>query len=276
MADEGMTTAVAAPETTGDSAPSTPNESAAPPAAETAKPDPYAALAEVDIDELIRRDPRLQGKIGNLAQQQSAREIQRIMRDRQAEEERQMEQARIAELRQLARNDPDKLAQETLKDLRTKEQKAREMELWQQFQQQTSGQLEQQLNDFYNQPAVKEMWAKTDDATRARLDWRNYGTVGEWNAAASDILADFKADKLAEAKARKLVEAAQKSGRVEAMADEASEGVDLGLGGLAPGGRRFRLSEINPRSPNFIGMDAYRKNQAAIEAQIDQGLLIRD
>jgi hypothetical protein len=234
--------------------------------------DPYASVADLDVDELIRRHPKLQGKIGALSQKQALAEIQRLTRQRQMEQEAQMERARREELRQLARNDPDRLAEVVQRDLRKEDVQARERELWMRFQRETGGQLESQFNEFYQRPIVKEVWAKTDDATRAKLDWRNYDSVGEWAEAAADVLAEHKAD----SKARKRVEAATKSGRVEAMAGEASEGVDLGLGGMVEGGRRFRRSEIDPKSPNYMGRDLWRRNAKAIEYQIDHGLLVQD
>ncbi len=277
VADEGLTVAVT-PETGEGSSQSPPIDAPAE-TAEIAQPapiDPYVLSADIDIDELLRRNPKLQGKVGQAVQRQTAAEVQRLARERQVEQESLKERARRAELRELARNNPDQLAQETLKDLRTQEVKDREQELWKKFQKETGGQLEQQFNDFYLQPDVKAFWDSTDDATRRRLDWRNYDSVGQWNAVAADLLSDFKAEKLAETRAKARIEAAEKSSRVEAMAGEASEGVDLGLGGMVSGGRTFRLSEITPGHPNFMGRENWKKHASAIEYQVDHGLLVRD
>jgi hypothetical protein len=278
VADEGLTVATVTPET-GEGSSQTPPIDGPTETAEITQPapvDPYVLSADIDIDELLRRNPKLQGKFGQAVQRGTNAEVQRLARERQAEDEAKMAQARLIEKRELARNNPDKLAQETLRELREEEVKTREQDLWKKFQKETGGQLEQQFNDFYLQPDVKSLWDSTDDATRRRLDWRNYDSVGQWNAVAADILADFKAEKLAEVRAKRMIEAAEKSSRVEAMAGEASEGVDLGLGGMVSGGRQFKLSEITPGHPNFMGREAWKKHASAIEYQVDNGLLIRD
>lgn len=275
MPDDGLTGATAAPETSA-AATATPSDAAASLTAETPSADPYATLADLDVEEIIRRHPKLQGKVGSLAQQQAQRLHQQYLREQQAVEEARQEQARRAELRELARTDPDRLAETTLRNLSQEEAKARETALWQQFQRETGGQLEAQFNAFYQQPVVQHLWQTADDTTRAKLDWRNYDSVGEWNAACVDVLAEQRAEAKAAERAKKLVEAAEKSGRVEEMAGEGGGGVDLGLGGMVEGGRRFRRSEIDPHSPTYMGREQYRKLAKAIDYQIDNGLLIQD
>lgn len=245
-------------------------------AAASEENDIWAKLAELDPEEIIRRNPRLQGKVGSLAQQQAQREAQRLRSEweqqRTAEANRRAEQAKRERLRQLAEADPDRLATEVVADLARTEQEERERERLAQTQNQLHAQLAQELNSFYQRPIVQEIWKQADAETQQKLNWTNYDDIPSFLEAAADIVSEFKAEKKVSTKAEELAkkrfEALVKESKIESVKADAEQTTDLNLDSRFNGQKIFTREEIKA-----MPLEEYRKNKSAIRAQVAAGLI---
>jgi hypothetical protein len=288
MSDDAQGTASAATQPTegtappataqgdGASLPAAPTGGEAAPASQDNADDIWAKVLELDPEELIRKYPKLQGKVGSLAQQQTQREIQRLNSEweqrRTADLEERAKQQRRAELRQLATSDPDALAARVVTDLTQEELQDRDRRRIAQVREEHYQQLAGELNSFYRKPIVEEVWAQADADTRAKLTWTNYNDIPSFLEAAADIISDYRSEKKASAKAESLakqrLEALQKEAKIEAVQADAQGKTDLNLDGLSSGTRIFTRAEIQAMS-----LEEYRKNASAIMAQSRAGYI---
>lgn len=254
----------------GSTSPATPTDvTQAPP--EQQQDDIWARVAELDLDELIRRNPRLQGKVGSLAQQQSQKAISEYQSRAVREAEERAAEAHRAELLDLARNNPDALAERVAADIakqtveeRTRSQTARAIEA-------EHTKLANELNAFYRKPIVEEVWGNADAETRAKLTWTNYDTVTDFLEAAAEVLSEYRSEKKSAAKAEELAkkrfEAMMKEANIEKVKTDAeSAKADLNLDGLSSGTRIFTREEIKA-----MPLEEYRKHKTAIRAQVAAG-----
>lgn len=240
--------------------------------------DIWARVAELDPEELIRKNPRLQGKVGALAQQQA----QRAKAEAEAAYNARMEAARIAEeratMRKLATEDPDALALRVQADIARTEYQEQQNRLLEAQQAEMSRSLAERLDRFQSKPIFLEAWNEVTPAEREKLKWTNYREIDEFFEAAADVIAEHRSAKKAEAKAEALaakrLEALQKERAVEGVKAEAAGGrADLNLDGLSSGDHIFSESEIRAN----IGNAAWRKaNLAKVNAQAQAGLVRPD
>lgn len=240
--------------------------------------DIWARVAELDPEELIRKNPRLQGKVGALAQQQA----QRARAEADAAYNARMEAARIAEeratMRKLATEDPDALALRVQADIARTEYQEQQNRLLEAQQAEMSRSLAERLDRFQSKPIFLEAWNEVTPAEREKLKWTNYREIDEFFEAAADVIAEHRSAKKAEAKAEALaakrLEALQKERAVEGVKAEAAGGrADLNLDGLSSGDHIFSESEIRAN----IGNAAWRKaNLAKVNAQAQAGLVRPD
>ena len=236
--------------------------------AATNETDIWARLAEADPDEVLRRLPRLQGKVGALAQSQAQKQLDAFKAEQAQAARVVAEQADRAERQRLARENPDALAERVLVEEATRTAAEQDQSRWQAQQEALASHLQEQLNGVYAIPVVKELWEKGDDAAKAKLDWRKYPTFAAFVESVAEAVAESKADARAEVLAKARVEAMTRDGRVQRMAGEAqANGADLGLGGI-PGGRLYSAADLAS-----MPLEEYRKNRASIEAQAAQGLI---
>jgi hypothetical protein len=253
-------------------------QEAAPTAAESApeantEDEIWARLSELDPDEVIRRNPKLQGKVGSLAQQQAQRALAQRDQERMAEMAQQARQRERAELRRLAEENPDALAARVVADTARAEMAERDRSLAAQAVDREHQKLAGELNALYQKPIIREIWEQADEATRSKLNWTNYDSIPDFMDAASDVISDYRAEKKAGAKAEELAkkrfEAYQKDQKVEAVkSDAATTASDLNLDGLSSGTRIFTRAEIKAMS-----LDEYNQHQSAILAQSRAGYI---
>lgn len=248
---------------------------ATPPGASTTQLDDafWARLSEIDPDEIIRRNPRVQGKVGALAQRQSDQAR------RQAEQEFQGQLASIrdaratederARLRQLATTDPDKLAEATLTKLAMDEFNDTQRKMLSDQQAQMSQALAGQLNRFYERPLFQEVWEQADADTRAKLSWTNYQDIPSFFEAAAEIITDFRSEKKASTLANKRLEALQKDAKLSQVTADADAGQPgANLDGLSNAGHVFTQAEVSA-----MDMPTFSKNKSVINAQYAAGLI---
>lgn len=264
-------------------------EAAAPPVESTAEQaagaqaeDIWARVSELDPEELIRKNPRLQGKLGALAQQQAQRARQEAEADYQRQIAEQREAARIAEeratKRRLAQDDPDALAARIQAELAQQEYQEQQQRLLEVQRGEMSRALADRLDKFQAKPIFLEAWNEADAETRQKLSWTNYREIDDFFEAAAEIIADHRSNKKSAAKAEELankrLEALQKERAVEGVKAEAADGrADLGLDGVSTGDHIFSESEIRAN----IGDAAWRKaNISKINAQAQAGLIRPD
>jgi len=240
--------------------------------------DIWARVAELDPEELIRKNPRLQGKVGALAQQQA----QRARQEADAAYNARIEAARVAEeratMRRLADTDPDALAVRIQADLARTEYQEQQTRLLEAQQAEMSRSLAERLDKFYSKPIFVEAWNEASPADREKLKWANYREIDEFFEAAAEVIAEHRSNKKAESKAEALatkrLEALQKASAVDGVKAEAAGGrADLNLDGLSGGDHIFSESEIRAN----IGNSAWRKaNLSKINAQAAAGLVRPD
>lgn len=278
MADEtGQAGAAGAPTATVETA------NAAPPAGTGAPdgatdsasqtPDIFAQLATLDADEIIAKHPKLAGRLGTLAQKQ-AQDVAR----REIEAFKQAEQQRIAaeayqreqdERIRLAREDPDRLAEQILAEAAEAGRNVERSQLWSEYENQTRARLQQQIDSVYQQPGVKEIWESGDETVRQKLDYRRYKDFTSFVVGVADVIADDRANKKGESIAKARLEALQADSQTQQFRRDGAQVTDLGLGGGPPAGHVFTREEI-------AGMDTatYRKFKAAIYEQEANGLIV--
>ena len=235
--------------------------------------DIWAKVAELDLDELIRRNPRLQGKVGSLAQQQSQRAISEFQTRQTAELAEQAKRTERAELARLAREDPDALAARVVTDLAKTEfeennrsQAARAVEA-------EHTKLANELNALYEKPIVKELWDQADADTRAKMTWTNYNTISEFMEVMSDVISDYRAEKKvgtkAEELAKKRFEAMVKESKIEGVKSDAETAAsDLNLDGLSSSEHIYTPAEIAAMT-----LEEYRQVKTKIRAQAAAGYI---
>lgn len=235
----------------------------------------WARLAEVDPDEVIRRSPKVQGKVGALAQQQT----QKAVRDTDARYQTQIAEAReatrVAEeratRRRLAEQDPDALAAKILADTALEEYQENQTKLLQAQRGEMSRALADRLDKFQAKPIFMEAWTDATPEQKKRLDWTQYKEIDDFFEAAAEVISDHRSEKKADALATKRLEAMRKEGTIEGIkADAAAGGADLNLDGMSAGSHIFSEAEIKAN----IGNSAWRKaNIAAINQQAAAGLI---
>lgn len=238
----------------------------------SADDDRWAWLDGVDPDELIRKLPKLQGKVGARAQQQAEKiateRIDKLQADQRATQQQAAETAEREERQRLARENPDALAEKILADEAAREERALEQQRFVEQQNQMAQHIETELNAVYSRPAVKALMDSGDEATRNRLNWRNYRTFAEFVEGVGEALTDHRANAKAEELAKARLEAMQRDGQAGRFRTEGAGGADLGLSGGVPGGRLFTREEIAD-----MPLDEYRKHKGAIAQQAAAGLI---
>ncbi len=234
--------------------------------------DIWAKLSELDPDELIRRNPRLQGKVGSLAQQQAQRLASEIEQKNAARIAAQAEASRRAELRRLAEENPDALATRVVADLAQQEREERERASITRTTESLHQQLAQELNSFYDRAIVKEVWEHATPEMKQKLTWTNYNDIPSFLEAASDIISDYRAEKKSTTKAEELAkkryEAMVKEAQLAAVKSDAESGTDLNLDSMSSGTKIFTRQEIRDMS-----LEEYRKHKTTIAAQRAAGLI---
>lgn len=274
--EAGAATAVATAEATeSQTSPAEAVATSAPSDAAQAEQDPYALLSTLDPDELIRRHPKLQGKLGALAQQQAQKQAQAQIDAFRAEQARlqqiQQEQAKLAELEALARQDPESpLSQKVLTDTTmTRAQQQRQQE-WQKLQADMAQGIRRELEAVLTQPEVVELYQRGDENVRKRLDFNNYGSMKEFIIGVGKVLAEAEVEAKAEELASARLKAKEASAKI-AAATNGAERPDLGLGSGAPNSRVFSRSDIKRMS-----RAEFAANEAEIDRQAAAGLIIDD
>jgi hypothetical protein len=280
MADETALATAPAPEATTSVSPASDAASTPPAATEASTPtlaDPYALLADADPEELIRRFPKLQGKLGALAQRQASQQAAAIREEYERQKADELERQRIAYLRDLAKDDPESpLSQAVLKQAIEDERRRAEAERqqlnrqqWDAMTQQMAEGLNKQLTAVLEDPKVKEVWQSGDTETRRRLDFKSYDSHTAYVLGVASVLAEHdlqrQADKLAKAR-EKAADASDKVAEIKKTAERP----DLGLGGAAPGTKIWTRSELRNIDPAD-----WKTHKAEILRQQDEGL-IRD
>lgn len=240
--------------------------------------DIWARVAELDPEEMIRKNPRLQGKVGALAQQQA----QRARAESDAAHNARMEATRVADeratMRRLAQEDPDALALRVQADLARTEYQEQQQRLLDAQQSEMSRSLAERLDRFQSKPIFLEAWNEVTPADRERLKWTNYREIDEFFEAAADVIAEHRSEKKSAAKAETLavkrLEALQKERAIDGVKAEAADGrADLNLDGMSSSDHIFSESEIRAN----IGNAAWRKaNLSKINAQAQIGAVRSD
>ncbi len=273
MADESGPAGVAGPETVTAPAASPADSAGSDQATTTAsQPDIWEQVNSLDPDELVKRHPRLAGRLGTMSQKQAQR-----LADEQVNAYRQQEAQRIAaeqfqrdqqERIRLAREDPDRLAQQVLAEAAEHSQASERAQVWQQYEQATRAKLQSQIDAIYEEPEVKELWESGDDALRKRLDYRSYPDFTKFSVGVAKALAEAYASKKGEELARVRLEALQADSKTQQFRRDGAAVTDLGLGGGPPAGHVFTREEI-------ARMDTatYRKYKSAIYEQESAGLI---
>ncbi len=246
--------------------------------ATTGAEDMWARVLELDPDELIRRNPRLQGKLGAMAQQQSQRATQEAEARYNEQIATAREAQRVAEerstRRRLAETDPDALAAKVIADEARAEWQEQQKTLLDTQRGEMSRAIATRLDAFYNKPIFKETWEAATPDQRTKLSWTNYREIDDFFEAAAEIISDHRSEKKAEVLAQKRLEALQKEHAVEAVKAEAANGrADLNLDGLSTGEHIFSQSEIKAN----VGNSDWRKaNLSKVNAQAAAGLIRQD
>lgn len=152
---------------------SIPSTSDTPPADQPAEPDPYEHVAELDADELIKRNPRLTKRLGALVDKQSRQRLE-VERARLEEEQQARTRSYKENLYQRAQQG-DAQAELELLDL-----------------------TKQELSTSYGQRAVADQLKQAEDQAKARIWQAHAASFGldpddEEVAEAVRAAADFKA-----------------------------------------------------------------------------------
>lgn len=270
MADESGPAGAAGPETATAPAASPADAAGSDPA--TATPDIWDQIASLDPDELVKKHPRLAGRLGTMSQKQADRLAEeRIAAYRQQEAQRvaaEMLQREQQERIRLAREDPDKLAERVLAEEAQNSQASERAQLWQRYETETKARLQQQIDAIYEDPEVRELWDNGDEALRKRLDFRSYPDFTKFTIGLAKVLREVGASKQADELAKARLEALQADSKTQQFRRDGAAGADLGLGGGPPGGRVFTREELDAMS-----VTEYRKHKTAIDAQVAAGLV---
>lgn len=258
--------------------PAAPVEATAEDTAAAAEAAFWARLEGLDPDEVIRKAPRIQGKVGALAQQQG----QKAEREAEARYQQALadarEAARIANEREtrvgLAKSDPDALAAKVLADEAAAEYREQQDRLLEAQRGEMSRSLAAKLDAFHSKAIFREAWDAATPEQRSKLSWTNYREIDDFFEAAAEVISDHRAEKKADALAAKRLEALKKDAGIEGIKAEAAGGrADLNLDGMSTGEHIFSQSEIQAN----IGNAAWRKaNISKINQQAAAGLIRND
>lgn len=236
------------------------------------QPDIWEQVSGLDPDELVKRHPRLAGRLGTMSQKQAQTlAAQQVAEYRQQEAQRiaaEMFQREQAERIRLAREDPDRLAQQVLAEAAQSSQANERAQQWQEYVQATQARLQEQIDAIYQEPEVKELWESGDDAMRRRLDYRSYPDFTKFSLGIAKALVDSASGKRAEELAKARLEALQADSKTQQFRRDGAAGADLGLGGGPPAGHVFTREEITR-----MDTATYRKYKAAISEQEAAGLI---
>lgn len=276
--EAGAATAVATAEATEQIPASTAEASATPAtdsAAESVAADPYALIADLDPDELVKRFPKLQTRIGHLAQKQAQQQAQAQMEAFRADQQRlaevQRQQEQLAEMEALARQDPEApLSQKVLSDTLKQRSQAQKLEEWKALREDMARGVQKQIEAVYEKPEVKALWDAADEATRKRMDYRTYADFSDFVMGVSDVLGEARVNARADELAKARIKAMEATNKI-AAATNGAERPDLGLGDGAPGARRFSRSDIASMS-----LAEFKKNESEIDRQAREGQIIDD
>lgn len=276
MADEnGSAGAAGAPSATVEAAAAAPPAGLGAPNGATdspSQPDIWEQVSGLDPDELVKRHPRLAGRLGTMSQKQAQTlAAQQVAEYRQQEAQRiaaEMFQREQAERIRLAREDPDRLAQQVLAEAAQSSQANERAQQWQEYVQATQARLQEQIDAIYQEPEVKELWESGDDAMRRRLDYRSYPDFTKFSLGIAKALVDSASGKRAEELAKARLEALQADSKTQQFRRDGAAGADLGLGGGPPAGHVFTREEITR-----MDTATYRKYKAAISEQEAAGLI---
>ncbi|MFN8525111.1 MAG: hypothetical protein U0821_18600 [Chloroflexota bacterium] len=240
--------------------------------------DIWAKVTELDPEELIKRHPKLQGKIGSaaqkLAQRQTQETLDRATREAAAQQQKQQQAADRAKLRELADSDPDELARVIKERESRAEADEASASARAEYEQHVARQVQQQIDDVWNDDDSQEFLASlTEDQRQALNPYSGkFQSFGQWTKSFIKARTAYERTKLPQSKAvQERVAAEMKDQRLEQMTNEEPLGANLGVGGVSPGGQIFTASQIGAMSP-----EEYAKNRAAILAQYQSGQLVND
>ncbi len=275
MPEDGAAGAAAGAAATGETA------NAAPPAganaetsATTSSADDafWERLSAADPDELVKRHPRLAGRIGTLSQKQAERLTAQQM------EQYRTEQAKLAaadlyrreqeERVRLAREDPDQLAERVLAEVAEQGRESERAQHWAQYQQVTNQRLQAQIDAIYESPEIKALWESGSDEIRKQLDYRNYPDFTQFSIGVAKAYAADQVGKRGEEVAKARLEAIQADTKTAQFRRDGAAAADLNLTGGPNPGHVYTREEI-------ARMDTatYRKHKAAIYQQEADGLI---
>ena len=232
----------------------------------------WAQVLTLDADELVKRHPKLAGRIGTLSQKQAQALAAQQMNDyRQSEATRlaaeQQQRTRNERVR-LAREDPDQLAQQVLTEEAQSERDQVEAQLWGRFEQHTKGQLQAQIDGIYQDPEIQDILANGDVETIRRLDYRQYPDFTKFSLGVARVLRDAHAGKLANDLAKGRTEAMMADQQSQRLRRDGANGADLGLSSGLAAGHIFTREELAS-----MPMSEYKKHKAVIEKQAEEGLI---
>ena len=249
----------------------------------------YERLSTQDVDEIIRRNPKLQSRIGRISEREARKLAEKEVAAFQAQLADQERQARAKwereEERRLAATDPEELARRRVQAIDADE--TREAEAVRQNQ--VVGHLERQaaefngnvlreLDDVLASPMVQAWYAELPRDEQLKL---HHGSQTGNNRMRKFVegLMTAHAERTVQARAEELA-----AGRLDAMLKErgldhlrsvAREGADLGRNGGVPGGRRYTIRDLNMvGEAGGMSLDEYRRVKPLIDAQLarDGGL----
>lgn len=232
--------------------------------------DIWAQVANLDPDELVKKHPRLAGRLGTMSQKQAER-----LAAQQVEAYRQQEAARFAaeqlqrdaqERIRLAREDPDKLAERVLAEEARSAEASREHDTWRRYEDETRTRLQAQIDAVREQPIFKEVAEHGTEVQQKALDYRQYRDFTAYVTGVAEAVADYRAAKKADELAKARLEALQADSKTQQFRREGANGADLGLGGGPPGVRDFTPEEVANFTP-----DEWRKYKAHVLAQAEAG-----
>lgn len=235
--------------------------------------DIWERVTALDPDELVKKHPRLAGRLGTMSQKQAEKLAeQHVAQYRQQEAQRLAAEAVQREQQErirLAREDPDRLAEQVLAEAAQHSQASERAQLWQQYEAETRNRLQAQINAIYDKPGVKALWESGDDALRKRLDYRTYKDFTDFVEGVADAIADHRAGTKADSLAKARLEALQADRQTEQFRRDGARAADLGLGGGPPAGHVFTREEIAR-----MDTPTYRKYKSAIYEQEAAGLIV--
>lgn len=248
-------------------------DTTASPSPQAPPPDPYAAIADLDPDELLRRHPRLQGKLGALAQQQAQRQVAQLQAQQQAAAQAAAAEAeermRLQNWSHLAEQDPGQLSQEIGNYQRQQEIQRQQSAQIDQARAQMAQELTNQFNAVYSQPEIQQVIAETKDpAILEQLDWRRYPNVASYITATARVVGQHYAAREGDRLANERLEALRRSQSAQRFAGEAANGVGQTVAGAPVGGHIFSEDELKAMS-----VEDWRKHKAEVERQRQNGTL---